>query len=354
VGVVVDLDASRRAVHAEGLAERHEELGLGGRVGEAPSERLLRVAQGVVDHLPALAALGRVDLHPVLGPARQGGPHQLRVLNLVGEEHEARGGLVVVELGHEGAEHLRRAHALVGLGEVGPVAPVLPVAEEEHLDAELPGLLVEGEHVRLLDGLGVHALRALDGGERGEPVPVAGGALELELLRGRLHLAHQPVLDRVRLAREERLRLGGQRRVLVEGDLPGAGAGAALDLVEQAGPSAVLVIAVGAGAQQEGALERVHRAVHRPDAREGAVIIPPAVPRAPVLHELGCLRVRGEQDVGERLVVPQQHVVAGLQLLDEVGLQQQRLALRGGRDELHRRVSAIMRAMRFECACPRA
>jgi hypothetical protein len=56
-----------------------------------------------------------------------------------------------------------------------------------------------------------------------------------------------------------------------------------------------------------------------------------------MLRELGRLPVAGHEDVGERLVVPQEHVVAGLELLDEVGLEQQgfRLGRRG--DEFHRR-----------------
>jgi hypothetical protein len=44
----------------------------------------------------------------------------------------------------------------------------------------------------------------------------------------------------------------------------------------------------------------------------------------------------GDEDVGEALVVAQQHIVARLQLLDEIGLQQQRLGLGLGGDEDHR------------------
>ncbi len=43
-----------------------------------------------------------------------------------------------------------------------------------------------------------------------------------------------------------------------------------------------------------------------------------------------------DQDIGEALVVAQRHVVARLQLLDQVGLEQQRLGLRLGGDEHHR------------------
>ena len=43
-----------------------------------------------------------------------------------------------------------------------------------------------------------------------------------------------------------------------------------------------------------------------------------------------------DQDVREALVVAQRDVVAGLQLLDEIGLEQQRLGVRFGGDEHHR------------------
>ncbi len=267
---------------------------------------------------------------------RQGRGHELGIVDLVGQEDEPGGRLVVVELGDERAENLGGLHRLVGLGEIGPVAPVLPVAEEEHLDAELARLLVEGEDVRLLDRMGVDALHALDGGERRQPVAGPGGALELHVLRGLLHLGGDARLHRVRLARQERPRLPGEARVLVEGDLTGAGTGAALDLEEKARTGAVLVVAVVARAEQEGPLQGVHGAVHRPDAGEGAVIIARTLAGAAMLDELGRLVIGGQQDVGERLVVPEQHVVAGPQLLDEVGLEQQRLGLRRRGDELHR------------------
>ena len=142
--------------------------------------------------------------------------------------------------------------------------------------------------------------------------------------------------DRAAAAGQEVLRLLDQPGVVVERDLAGAGTGAALDLVEQAGPGAVLVIAVGAGAQEEGALERVHGAEHRAGAGERPVIVAGNRARAPVLDEPRRRVSRADQDIGKALVVAQQDVVAGLELLDEVGLEQQRLGLGLGGDEHHR------------------
>ena len=337
VRIVVDLDPPGGTIEAEGLSQGRQQLALGGGVGEPPGQGLLGVALGVVDEVLPLAAARAVDLHTVLDPARQRGGHQLRILDEVAGQDRARRRLVVVELSDERAEHLVGRHGPVGLREIGPVAPVLEIPEEEHLDAELAGLLVEGEHVGLLDALGVDALHALDRRERRDPVAEAGGTLELHRFGRRLHLGAHPVLHGVRLAGQEgagRIRHGG---VILRGDLARAGTGAALDLEEQAGPGAVLVVAVGAGAQQEGALQGVHRPVHRPDAREGAVIVALPPPRPPVLDDLRGGTVLRDQDVGEGLVVPHQHVEAGLELLDQVGFEEQRLGFGRGGDEFHRR-----------------
>ncbi len=119
-------------------------------------------------------------------------------------------------------------------------------------------------------------------------------------------------------------------------DAADAGGAAALDLVEQARPRPALEHAVAAGAQQEGALERDQRAVDRAGRGEGAEIIAGRAARPAMLGDLREVVIAGEMDVGERLVVPERHVVARRQALDQVVLEQQRLDL-GVRDHhLHR------------------
>ena len=119
-------------------------------------------------------------------------------------------------------------------------------------------------------------------------------------------------------------------------DFAGAGAGTPLDLPQQARTRAVFVIAVGAGAQQEGALQGVERAVHRRDIGEGPEIVALAVACAAMLRQLRRGVIAREQDIGKRLVVAQQHIEARLHLLDVIGFKQQRLGFRLGRDEDHR------------------
>jgi len=104
------------------------------------------------------------------------------------QQDQLRRRLVVVELREERAQHLAGLEALVGARKVRAVAPVLPGAEEEHLDAGLSALLMDGEDVGLLDRLRVDALVRLHVRQRGETVAVAGGGLEIETVGGGLHL----------------------------------------------------------------------------------------------------------------------------------------------------------------------
>ncbi len=196
---------------------------------------------------------------------------------------------------------------------------------------------MHGEQVRLLEGMRIDALMALDVGEGGKPVAVAGRLLEIEPVGGLAHRRLHGGAHRLAAAGEEVLGLLHERLVAIKADLAGAGRRAALDLVEQAGPRAAVEDGIRARAQEEGALERVDRAADRTGRGEGAEIVALARARAAMLGDLRRLVVAGDEDVGERLVVPEQHVVARPQALDQIGFEQQRLGLGARRDELHRR-----------------
>ena len=175
-----------------------------------------------------------------------------------------------------------------------------------------------------------------DVGQRPQAVAVFGGLLVVEVLRRLLHqpLVHLPGI--LALALEEARRLLDQPAVVLEADLAGAGRRAALDLIEQAGPRAALEHGIRAGAQQERPLQHVDGAVDSAGRGERPEVVALAVARAAMLEDLRRLVLARDQDVGEGLVVPEQHVVAGPEALDEVGFQQQRLGLRAHRHELHR------------------
>ena len=233
-------------------------------------------------------------------------------------------------------EDFARRGGAVGLGKIGAVAPVLPGAEEERLDAGKAALLVERENVGLLHGARIDALVRLDRRERGKAVAIDRGALEVERGRGLLHLAGQLVLDRLAPAGQERVGFAHQHCVILKIDLGSARRRAALDLVQQARPGPALEKRIAAGAQQERALQRVDGAVDRPDRCKRSEIVARPRARAAMLEDLRRPVVGGDQDVRKRLVVTQEHIEARPQTLDQIGLEQERFRLGAGDDEFER------------------
>ena len=161
-------------------------------------------------------------------------------------------------------------------------------------------------------------------------------AFEIERRGGLVHCVTKAALDRAAAAGKEIARFSHQVRIVVEPDFPGAWRRAPLDLVEQAWPGAIGVKTIRAGAQEKRALQRVERAKHRARARERAEIVASQAARAPMLDEPRRRMPGANEDIGEALVVAQRDVVARLELLDEVGLEQQRFGVRRGGDEHHR------------------
>ena len=196
---------------------------------------------------------------------------------------------------------------------------------------------MHGEHVGLLEAARIDALVRLDRRQRGEPVAIDRGALEIERGRRLIHLRRHFLFHRLAAAGEEFVGLAHQFAIAGEIDLLRARRRAALDLIEQARPRARLEKQIRARAQQEGALQRVDGAVDRAGRGERPVIMARPRARAAMLEDLRRPVIRRDQDVGKRLVVAQQHVEARAQPLDQIGFEQQRFGLGLGGDELHRR-----------------
>ena len=252
------------------------------------------------------------------------------------DQHQPRDRLVVVELADEGGHDRRVGVALVDAREVGAVAPVLAGAEEEHLHAGLAALGAEGEDVGLLHRLGIDLGVLGDRGQGADAVAQPRGLFELHLVGRGLHLFAQRGHHRAALAAQERLGLVDQAAVVLQRHQPDAGGGAAADLVQHARPGAALVDAVGARPQQERLLQGVEGAGDRPGAGEGAEVVALDRVGAAVLAQLGGGVLAADDDLGERLVVAQQHVEARLERLDQVDLEQQGVGLGAGGGELHR------------------
>ncbi len=67
MGIVVDLDPSRRAFEAKGRGEGCQKLLLRGRLGQFAAQRLARILRGVIDELALFATLRRGDLDAMAG-----------------------------------------------------------------------------------------------------------------------------------------------------------------------------------------------------------------------------------------------------------------------------------------------
>ncbi len=322
---------------AEAFGQRRQELALRGRLGELAAKGLARIGERVVDQVLLLAAVGQQDLDLVAALDRKRFRQELPLLERMRHHDEPRARLVVVELAEERAQHLARTDRTVGPGEVGPVAPILAGPEEEDLDAAEAAFLMDREDVGLLDVARVDALMRLHRRQRGEAVAIDRGAFEVERARRLLHFDGQLLLHGPAAARQEGIGLAHQLGIFGVVDLARAGARAALDLKQETRPGPALEEAVGAGAQQEGALQRRDGAVDRPDRSEWTVIMPGTAVRPAVLEDLRRPVIGGDQDIGKRLVVAEQHIEARPQPLDQVGLEQQRLGFGRGRHEFERR-----------------
>src|SRR5262249_9190532 len=103
------------------------------------------------DQFLALATCRNPDFDFALALCRQGRWKQIPFLAVMRCKNAAWGPFIVVELCEECAENLARADRTVRFRKVCAVAPVLPRAEEEHLDArESPGLM-HSEYIGLFD-----------------------------------------------------------------------------------------------------------------------------------------------------------------------------------------------------------
>ena len=142
------------------------------------------------------------------------------------------------------------------------------------------------------------------------------------------------MLHVVAAARQKNTSLVDQRRVVFAADPTDAWGAAPLDLVQQARAGADSEGAVAAGPQQERLLQRHQCPIYRAGGGERAEITAFLVSCSAVLGELREVVTGGQLDERKRLVVPQQHVVAGHQPLDHVAFEQQCLGFGVGDDDL--------------------
>ena len=336
MAVVIDFDAPRRLVEVEQVGEFAAQPGLAAALRQSPVELLSGVAHRLFEQALAVAALRHADLDLAPGDCTERLGEQIGLVGFAVDQDQLRRRHAFVELHQEAFEHLALGHARDMGRKEAAVPPILPAANEETGDAELPALGRQGKDVGVTQPVGVDRLRPLDEGQRLQPVAQHRRLLEIHRVGGFGHRVAEPLLHRGRAAFEEVLRVAHQPGIVRLRYAIDAGRRAAPDLVEQARPRPVRKEAVGAASEQEGLLQRVERPTHRARAREGAVIAPLGAPRAAMLLNAREIMVGAQQDEGEAFIVAEQDVVRRAVTLDELRLEQQRLGLAVRRDDLHR------------------
>src|SRR6202000_721481 len=98
---------------------------------------------------------------------------------LFGEQEHLGRGAFVVELRDESFENFGGGKLARMAREIGPVAPVLTSAEEEHLNAGFSALLECREHIGFGEGGGIDALLQLDMAHRLDAVAKTRGGFKV-------------------------------------------------------------------------------------------------------------------------------------------------------------------------------
>ena len=301
--------------------------------GEQGFERLARVGAGHFQPPGAMAAHAGGQFYLAFRHVTQGGFDFFGFLGQFGHDylagHEGRLAAGEVDLGDEGGDDFGGVLREAVLGEMAFRIDDPSCPDVDHVYAGVGLVEFRRDDVGIAALVG-HGLLVLDAPQGGNAVAYDGGFLKLFARGGGFHVSGEFVEEPVALAFEEQLRVVDLSGVVLLRDEADAGRGAALDLVLQAGPGAVAVIAVLALAHLEDFLQYVEAVPGRMGAGVWAVEDALAAPAAAVEGQPGEVLVVGEQDVGVGLVVAQLDVVGGPGLLDEGLFEQQGLGFAVG------------------------
>jgi hypothetical protein len=156
---------------------------------------------------------------------------------------------------------------------VGAIAQVPAPAHHGQVDARLPAFDPHGQDVDIPVRHRLHRLLVPHIRKRGNLVAQFGGPLELKPLGMGQHAQFQRADHGLRLAAKEAAGVRDVLRVIGLGDVPHTGAGAALDLVQQAGARAVGKHRVLARTQAKRLLQQHQRFPDGPRVGIGSEIV---------------------------------------------------------------------------------
>src|SRR6266852_4722246 len=329
VAHVETFDALHGVRQDQRFAQRRESRFLSAVLGELRIQGLERVLAGSFEPSAALGRWPRINAHAALRVFRERSLELVDVELFAYDQRRWYRALQVVLRDKRRQDFLR----IAPLGILRKEAPVteLPAAAHHHqVDAGEPVLHGDRDDIDIdvRAGVGVLALADLDEGL--DLVAVDRRFLVAPRVGSLLHAGLEPLEGGVAAALEIELRALDVFRVGGRADTAHAGRGAASDLIEEAGPRAVLEDRVFTGAQPEHSLQEPDALAQRAGVRKRTEVLMGLVHRAAVKAEPREIPAAHHQ-VGIGLVVAEQDVVAGAERLDEIVLEDQRLRL-GARD----------------------
>src|SRR5882672_2588023 len=335
VAHVEAFDALHGVGQAQRLAQRRKPRFLGAVLGELRLQGLKRVLPGHFEPGAALRRGTRVNANAAFRVLGERGFEFFHV-QLFADDQGRRYRPLQVVLRDKRRQDFLRVALLRILLEKAAITELPAAAHHDQVDAGEAVLHGDRDDIDIDVRAGVGVLALADLGEGLDLVAVDRRLLVVSRVGGLLHARLEPLERGVAAALEVELRALDVFRVGGGGDLSHARRGAAPDLVEKAGPRAVLEHRIFAGAQPKHPLQQLNALAHRARVRKRTEVVVCLVHRATVKAETRELPAAHHQ-VGIGLVVAEQDVVAGVERLDEIVLEDQRLRL-GARDrDLDRR-----------------
>ena len=351
VADVVTLDALRGSLEAEcvgQLAKRGVGLAaIGHPAHPFLLEGVLGVALGELREVTLLPALRHEDPHRPTATFRRERLERFHFRYRDGNDDLGRDrGRDRVVLTKERCKDVGGERALRTLEREMVAAHHGPVANAEDLDHRVALFDRGGVHVEVVALVGMHLLPVEGPLDRNEPITQRRGPLEGQRIRCLLHLLLRVARERVVPAFEEEHALIDRASVLVARGVTHARGGATLQVEEEAGtaagqrggrdrPAATVIAGHDvelARAVRKELLQEIERLVHRFGVGERPEVASAAVAECSRPKDPRKILAERDLHVGIRLVVLETDVVAGVMLLDEVRLEEERLRDAVGQD----------------------
>ncbi|MNJ11025.1 hypothetical protein D3C77_51920 [compost metagenome] len=328
---VVTLQTLRGFIQGQHLGQGFEPRCHMQAIGQACTQRLLGVGHRQL--LPARAGTAHAVADRQLAPTQgfDGGTDGCEIFVHHVDDQLARQvalGIADVVLGKKRGHHFGHFFFDTDLREEILATQDPPAAHADQVHAGTAGVDERSDHINVA-ATAFHALLVLDPAQQGDLVAQLSGLLKLQGHRRLLHLGIELVGQLVTAAFEEHHRVTHIDGIFLRLDQADTRRLAALDLVLQARPGAVAVVAVFALADEKGFLQQAQAFTNGASAGVRPEVLALLLLRAAMNPQPRERSVR-EEHIRVGLIVAQQDVIRRPPFLDQRLLKQQRFGLVGG------------------------